>query len=77
MGNLAPLTRRVHRAKTAGYWVMHQPEPGRIEWRSPLGYRYDVTPFGTERCQPIHYNPDHGIDANADLSGAGMSSVVA
>jgi hypothetical protein len=77
VGNLAPLTRRVHRAKTAGYWVMHQPEPGRIEWRSPLGYRYDVTPFGTERCQPIHYNPDHGIDANADLSGAGMSSVVA
>ena len=77
VGNLAPLTRRVHRAKTAGYWVMHQPEPGRIEWRSPLGYRYDVTPFGTERCQPVHYNPDHGIDANADLSGAGVSSVVA
>ena len=66
VGNLAPLTRRVHRAKTAGYWVMHQPEPGRIEWRSPLGYRYDVTPFGTERCQPIHYNPD---DTRAPLAG--------
>ena len=59
VGNLAPLTRRVHRAKTAGYWVMHQPTPGRIEWRSPLGCRYDVTPFGVERCHPIHYNPDH------------------
>jgi hypothetical protein len=58
VGNLAPLTRRVHRAKTAGYWVMHQPTPGRIEWRSPLGYRYDVTPFGTERCQPIWIDLD-------------------
>ncbi|MBK7821131.1 MAG: DUF222 domain-containing protein [Tessaracoccus sp.] len=58
VGNLAPLTRRVHRAKTTGYWVMHQPEPGRIEWRSPLGYRYDVTPFGTERCQPIRIDYD-------------------
>ena len=60
--NLAPLSRKVHRAKTAGYWVMHQPEPGRIEWRSPLGY--DVTPFGTERCQPIH------IDLNDHTSAA-------
>ena len=56
VGNLAPLSRRVHRAKTAGYWIMHQPTPGRIEWRSPLGYRYDVTPFGTTRCQPIHHS---------------------
>jgi putative exporter of polyketide antibiotics len=37
---------------------MHQPTPGRIEWRSPLGYRYDVTPFGTERCQPIWIDLD-------------------
>ena len=65
VGNLAPLTRRVHRAKTAGYWVMHQPEPGRIEWRSPLGYRYDVTPFGTERCHPVHYNPNHDNGAGS------------
>ncbi len=76
MGNLAPLTRRVHRAKTAGYWVMHQPEPGRIEWRSPLGYRYDVTPFGTERCHPIHYNPDRSRAATT-TDDADTSSVVA
>jgi len=58
VGNLAPLTRKVHRAKTAGFWVMNQPAPGRIEWRSPLGYCYDVTPFGTERCPVIRIDYD-------------------
>lgn len=47
LGNLAPLTRRAHRAKTAGFWVMDQVEPGRILWTSPLGYRYETTPMGT------------------------------
>ncbi|MFT3888859.1 MAG: DUF222 domain-containing protein [Arachnia sp.] len=63
VGNLAPLTRKVHRAKTAGYWVMHQPEPGRVQWRSPLGYRYDVTPFGTERCPVICIDDDDSFAA--------------
>ena len=47
LGNLAPLSRTVHRAKTAGFWRVSQPEPGRLVWMSPLGYRYEVTPFGT------------------------------
>ncbi|GAA3880168.1 13E12 repeat family protein [Tessaracoccus defluvii] len=47
VGNLAPLSRSVHRAKTAGFWRVSQPEPGRLVWMSPLGYRYEVTPFGT------------------------------
>ena len=46
-GNLAPLTRRVHRAKTARRWRADQPRPSQLHWSSPLGYRYDVTPNGT------------------------------
>ena len=46
-GNLAPLTRRVHRAKTARTWRADQPRPSQLHWSSPLGYRYEVTPNGT------------------------------
>ncbi|MDF1486857.1 13E12 repeat family protein [Tessaracoccus caeni] len=52
IGNLAPLNRRAHRAKTAGYWVLDQVGPGELEWRSPLGYRYRVTTQGTTRRRP-------------------------
>ncbi|MHA6512497.1 13E12 repeat family protein [Tessaracoccus sp. Z1128] len=47
IGNLAPLSRRVHRAKTARAWRVDQPRPGQFYWFSPLGYRYEVTPSGT------------------------------
>ncbi|MHA6524098.1 hypothetical protein [Tessaracoccus sp. G1721] len=47
VGNLAPLGTRVHRVKTAGHWRGDQPTPGCLIWRSPLGYRYRVTPTGT------------------------------
>lgn len=47
VGNLAPLRTRVHRVKTAGHWQAEQPTPGCLIWRSPLGYRYRVTPHGT------------------------------
>ena len=49
IGNLAPLSRGGHRAKTAGVWVLAQPSPGQLVWTSPLGYRYDVTEIGTRR----------------------------
>lgn len=49
IGNLAPFSRRVHRAKTAGIWTVHQPSSGLLEWRSPLGFRYQVGPDGTRR----------------------------
>ncbi|HSN10890.1 MAG TPA: hypothetical protein VLS51_02125, partial [Propionibacteriaceae bacterium] len=49
VGNLAPLTRRVHRAKTAGAWRLTQYEGGWLEWTSPAGYRYASGPFGTLR----------------------------
>lgn len=48
-GNLGPLSRYTHRAKTHGGWFLEQPEPGRYRWRSPHGYQYEVTAAGTTR----------------------------
>ena len=47
VGNLAPLGRKAHRAKTARHWRVDQPRPGQFYWFSPLGYRYETTPTGT------------------------------
>jgi len=47
--NLAPLTRKTHRAKTAGGWKLTQYEGGWLEWTSPAGYHYAVGPYGTLR----------------------------
>lgn len=50
-GNLAPLSRTIHRAKTARHWnLTHTTSPNgawTINWTSPLGYRYRVTRHGT------------------------------
>ena len=48
-GNLGPLSRTAHRAKTHGGWKLEQPAPGHYTWISRLGYRYSVTPDGTTR----------------------------
>ncbi len=47
--NLAPLTRKAHRAKTARAWKLTQYEGGWLEWTSPAGYHYATGPFGTLR----------------------------
>jgi hypothetical protein len=47
--NLAPLTRKPHRAKTARHWKLTQYEGGWLEWTSPAGYHYAVGPYGTLR----------------------------
>lgn len=49
LGNLGPFSRRPHRAKTAGFWKCSQPEPGRLIWTSPLGFRYAIDRDGTRR----------------------------
>ncbi len=46
-GNLGPLSRRAHRAKTHGGWQVQQRAPGFFEWTSPYGFRYLVGPHGT------------------------------
>jgi hypothetical protein len=42
--NLAPLCRQHHRTKQAPGWTLVQPEPGTLEWTTPHGRRYTVTP---------------------------------
>ena len=51
LGNLAPLGRRTHRAKTAGLWTCHQPLTGELHWTSPLGFQYIVDKDGTHRIE--------------------------
>ena len=54
LGNLAPLSRRVHRAKTAGHWRVEQPRSMTFVWHSPLGFQYEVHPAeGTRRVVPV------------------------
>lgn len=49
LGNLGPLSSFTHRLKTHGGWTLTQPHPGIYQWRSPLGYEYQVTAAGTIR----------------------------
>jgi len=53
-GNLAPLHRRAHRAKTSRAWTLRQPEPGLLLWTSKLGYRYQVDNHGTRALGRQH-----------------------
>jgi hypothetical protein len=50
--NLAPLSRKPHRAKTARAWQLTQYEGGWLEWTSPAGYHYATGPYGTLRQLP-------------------------
>ena len=42
--NSGPLCRHDHQLKTAGWWRLHQPQPGHFTWISPLGRRYHTQP---------------------------------
>ena len=46
--NLGPLTRGVHRAKTATRWHLRQPTSGVFWWTSPHHQHYRVTNQGTD-----------------------------
>lgn len=46
-GNLGPLSRRQHRAKTHAGWQATQPHPGVFLWKSPHGIIAVTTPSGT------------------------------
>ena len=60
-GNLAPLTRKEHRAKTHAGWHVVQPSPGILLWTSPLGFHYLVT---ASHCWLIH-DPHDTINEDA------------
>ena len=47
VGNLGPLARSEHRAKTLAGWQVRQTEPGMHLWRSPHGWISVVTSQGT------------------------------
>jgi len=47
--NLAPFSRKPHRAKTARAWQLTQYDGGWLEWISPAGYHYATGPYGTLR----------------------------
>lgn len=57
--NLGPLSRRVHRAKTARVWQVDQTDPGVFVWTSPTGHRYEVSPEGTTPLGRRGRSPDH------------------
>jgi hypothetical protein len=42
--NSGPLCRHDHQLKTAGWWRLHQSQPGHFTWISPLGRRYHTQP---------------------------------
>ncbi|MGA4668512.1 HNH endonuclease signature motif containing protein [Propionibacteriaceae bacterium Y1923] len=67
--NLAPLSRKVHRAKTHGGWHLSQPLPGTFLWRSPLRFGYLVTRSHTWLVEDptgrILPRPDDGEDSPA------------
>lgn len=46
-GNLGPMSRKTHRAKTHAGWKSVQIQPGVFHLTSPLGYQYLTTPEGT------------------------------
>ena len=52
IGNLGPLARPEHRAKTAGVWHVEQPHPGVFLWRSPHRHYFLVTNQGTQALGP-------------------------
>jgi len=66
-GNLGPLSRKVHRAKTHGGWKLEQPRPGVFWWTAPSGCRYRIGPNGTTRLgdpvlDRLLWRIDHGED---------------
>ena len=68
--NLGPLSRKAHRAKTAGAWHLDQPRPGTFWWQSPHGRRYRVSPHGTLRlntnaCSPAEARLLWHLDSDA------------
>lgn len=53
VGNLGPLARPEHRAKTDGVWHVEQPHPDIFLWRSPHGHYFLVTNQGTQALGPM------------------------
>jgi hypothetical protein len=55
--NLAPLRRFTHRVKTHGDWNVRRLDAKTLQWTTPNGFTFHVTPTGTTRVHPSP--PDH------------------
>jgi hypothetical protein len=51
-GNLAPLCRSHHRAKTHTAWHYQRLDDGSYEWTAPTGHQYCVTPTSRRTATP-------------------------
>ena len=54
-GNLSNVCPKHHRLKTLGLWEARQPQPGKLEWVSPLGRQYSTAAqldFGKTQVTP-------------------------
>lgn len=69
-GNLGPLSRVTHRARTFGGWKLEQPTPGVFHWTSPAGYRYLVTANGTTRIHVPETEAEDETGSEADPAKA-------
>ena len=65
-GNLAPLCRRHHRAKTFGGWSYTMPEPGTYLWNTPYGDHFLRDHTGTRDATPDRPRFDSDRSADAD-----------
>jgi hypothetical protein len=59
-GNLAPLCRRHHRAKTHTTWTYTRNPDGSYTWTSRHGHTYEVGPHGTRPTQATGPPDDTG-----------------
>ena len=79
LGNLGPLSRFTHRAKTFGGWQLQQPEPGVFHWTSPAGYEDIVTADGTTRIHVPEAEAEteavaDSAEANAEAAEVGAET---
>ena len=81
MGNLGPLTRTEHRAKTLGGWQARQPDLGTYLWRSPDGLIAITTNQGTLLLGDHHWAhqvwTQGGVDVCSDVGGTEFAGVEA
>ncbi|MBD8043488.1 DUF222 domain-containing protein [Arthrobacter sp. Sa2BUA2] len=74
--NLEHLCPKHHRFKTLGHWKARQPEPGTIEWTSPMGRSYRTTPmfgYGARVTPGGHWTPpDSGARQGSGGGATGM-----
>jgi hypothetical protein len=76
-GNLGPLARGHHNAKTHGGFRLYQPTPGTYLWRTPSGHWYQVdhqgtTPLGRALPAPVQRTDVEVLHSPLEVQLAGL-----